>query len=912
MSRKNKFQIKSFLNRPKKAGLAVLACIMIIALSIGIGVIVKAVTGTADTIYTTVGGTWEQVDENTWTMDTDDDGEANITLVKDGDEWKYYFEVDDPTAEYYAWENSIPDGYKMESDYNGYYHVPVGSEDLGGEGYYAIISGNKDAVITNKTDDVVTYGGLKLTKNVSGSSDDLLTTNFRFDITLSSDDENLAKYLEGSQNFGDVTFKDGVGLVYLKAGQSVTVSDVPAGINWKVTEENSAGYTVTWSGDGEATAGGREGTIEENNIMAVECTNTKTSTTPEPEPPETGTLSVLKTVENGEASDEFTFHAVFWGLKPGSTYEYQMLDDSAGVTKYSHTPNINDEGVQDGNYANNFSSNDVVTIPGAKSLNITITYQTESTSYDWVCMWEGNHPTYTAKANWSSSKTGKLGGAKTSKSYSVEGDTVTFGFQSDGSVNNYGYYAVITADQIVNSFTANAAGIADVEFSLKDGESIAFDGLPIGCNYQVMEESSDYTASYQIEGAVTAVSPSGENYVSGQSLTTAKETLDSGEAATVRFTNRKPQVDEDFLSIPVQKIWSDNDNASGARPDYITVYLLQNDNVVASARLDEDNEWSTVFDHLEKYQEDGETLYEYDVQEIQVPGYSSLITQEDDGSYTITNTSEDSGSLKVSKSVIGDALDLSKEFKFTVSLKDSNGDPVTGTYALDSSAGSKTGTIVFDEEGKAAFTLKDQESIVISNLPAGTEYSVKETSYSGYIASGDGVCSGVIKTDETSEAAVTNTRCYALTVSKTVEGNMGDKTKDFRFVLKLSGDTVPESLTYMKGNEKETVSLENGTVEFTLAHDETIIFAEIPYGISYEVEELDGKSSGYKVEADGKETASVSGELQSDKNIEFINTKDGTVPTSADTNTRILIILAVFAAAGAACVVYRRRKKVNG
>lgn len=34
------------------------------------------------------------------------------------------------------------------------------------------------------------------------------------------------------------------------------------------------------------------------------------------------------------------------------------------VTKYSHTPNVKDDGTQNGNYTNNMSTNDVVTIPG--------------------------------------------------------------------------------------------------------------------------------------------------------------------------------------------------------------------------------------------------------------------------------------------------------------------------------------------------------------------------------------------------------------------------------------------------------------------------------------------------------------------------------------------------------------------
>ena len=121
------------------------------------------------------------------------------------------------------------------------------------------------------------------------------------------------------------------------------------------------------------------------------------------------------------------------------------------IRKMSKTDNVNEDGSgYSGSYGNNVNKTEVVTIPGAEKLKVTITYQTESTNYDWVCMWEGAHPEYTASNNHSSSKTGRLGGTKNTKEYTVTGDTVTFGFRSDGSNCNYfGYYAVAEGEGIV-------------------------------------------------------------------------------------------------------------------------------------------------------------------------------------------------------------------------------------------------------------------------------------------------------------------------------------------------------------------------------------------------------------------------------------------------------------------------------
>ena len=103
--------------------------------------------------------------------------------------------------------------------------------------------------------------------------------------------------------------------------------------------------------------------------------------------------------------------------------------------------------------------NEIVTIPGASTLHIKLYYSTEAESSgnldDWVCVWSGQHPEFTAKYNYDTSALGSLsgkigGGNKTSKESAlvaegnVDGDSVTFGFTSDPFTEYYGYYAVVT------------------------------------------------------------------------------------------------------------------------------------------------------------------------------------------------------------------------------------------------------------------------------------------------------------------------------------------------------------------------------------------------------------------------------------------------------------------------------------
>lgn len=117
----------------------------------------------------------------------------------------------------------------------------------------------------------------------------------------------------------------------------------------------------------------------------------------------------------------------------GSTIKrirYSKSGTSVLVTKYSHTDNISDDGTQNSNYGNNEKKTEVVTIEGATSLTVTITYGGESANYDWVSIFSGSHPEYTAASNYSSADIApKLGGGShtsQTKTYTVTGDSVTF------------------------------------------------------------------------------------------------------------------------------------------------------------------------------------------------------------------------------------------------------------------------------------------------------------------------------------------------------------------------------------------------------------------------------------------------------------------------------------------------------
>ena len=152
----------------------------------------------------------------------------------------------------------------------------------------------------------------------------------------------------------------------------------------------------------------------------------------------------------------------------------------------------------------------------------------------------------------------------------------------------------------------------------------------------------------------------------------------------------------------------------------------------------------------------------------------------------------------------------------------------------------------------------------------------------------------------------------ALSVSQTVKGSGGNKNKAFNFNLQLTGGTAyPAELQYTiteSGQEDVTgkMPLDKGVGSFTLKHGQTITFAEIPNGLQYKVQELDGESQGYTVTYTNK-----SGILDEDKKVDVVNEKNISVPTLAHMNTTLSLVLMLLAIAGIAYLLWKRKKQFD-
>ena len=130
-----------------------------------------------------------------------------------------------------------------------------------------------------------------------------------------------------------------------------------------------------------------------------------------------------------------------------------------------------------------------------------------------------------------------------------------------------------------------------------------------------------------------------------------------------------------------------------------------------------------------------------------------------------------------------------------------------------------------------------------------------------------------------------------LKVTKDVEGNMGDRTKEFPITITLTapeGKTVASTVTY-KINEEEdakAVTFTNGKAEVkvNLKHDDSVEILNLPEGVTYTIVEDDDINhvDDPKEEQTDKEAYKVEGEVEKALEIAVAERKEYTITNTKD------------------------------
>ena len=134
-----------------------------------------------------------------------------------------------------------------------------------------------------------------------------------------------------------------------------------------------------------------------------------------------------------------------------------------------------------------------------------------------------------------------------------------------------------------------------------------------------------------------------KNHNGAEIVYTLEEVGVDGYTATMDDYNITNTHTPEVVSFSISKIWNDNNNNDGVRPDSITVRLFANDVEVASRVATAENDWTCEFVNFPKYNQ-GELII-YKIVEDEVKAYSSEVktvsTIGNDSTYEIINTHED-------------------------------------------------------------------------------------------------------------------------------------------------------------------------------------------------------------------------------------------------------------------------------
>ena len=436
-------------------------------------------------------------------------------------------------------------------------------------------------------------------------------------------------------------------------------------------------------------------------------------------------------------------------------------------------------------------------------------------------------------------------------------DTITTGqdgravFASgeESYLNAYAYYVIVETATPTNYSAANLTASGNVEADA----TVTGEGIENG-NYFVLAR---FAGEDMTGAAADAVTVTNEYKATGQLTIAGNKTFVGQALAANQFSFEiSSEDDADFATQTVYNDASGNFAFPAIEYTYADVQFL--------ASKDDHAYHYTVKEVTPAEDEDG-IAYDRKVYTITV----KLSDDDGDGQITVsvtvsdgtTSSSNDKGTASVSftnaaqggltlqKIVVGDDESTPKSFRFTLTLKDADGEPLTGKPFQQNNQ-----AIDFVEESAGVYTfyLKNLEEVTLTGLPVGATYIVTEDSYAqaGFTTTDTGNTTGTITWDEEPRVEFTNTRYLGgLTVEKETDGNGAETEDTFNFTVTLEHDTLPLNNYY--GVQFTNVALEEGetgykaTATFILKDGETKALTGIPAGTKYTVTEQDYTAEGY-------------------------------------------------------------------
>lgn len=466
-----------------------------------------------------------------------------------------------------------------------------------------------------------------------------------------------------------------------------------------------------------------DSTAEFTNVKSTSLVVTKTWGTKTGTPTPKITIQLCRTLDQNKIGDR------------NSSYYYGNAISLSSTNKWSQTinnlPLYNEQGQRWYYYAVETAINDVPLITGADgSVTVVVNgieYQLYS-QYDTSN--ETSHRTTLVNVAYSDI-TGTKSWKDNSDAYGTRPDGITLALYRKAGTG---------AEEVVNG----ADGKPLQPTWVKSGNTWTY-------TYTHLPEADDQGAvyTYRVEEIQTTGPAGGDQYTVTQNGMNLTNTLTG------------------TVNLQVEKLWQDNDNALGLRPDEIIVELCVNGSPdpTRALTLTAANDWKGSFDGLAKYDSNG-ALIRYSVREESQSMplgyrvyYGEAVTGTPESTeepvYQFTNVAD--GAVTLTKKVSGSRGDTSKAFTFTFTL--TSGLPSTAPadaypYTITRQDGTQETGVIRSGE---TFTLRHNESITISELPGNAAYQFTESDNAGYQVSSTGA-SGTVLPGSTISASFENYR----------------------------------------------------------------------------------------------------------------------------------------------------------
>ena len=276
------------------------------------------------------------------------------------------------------------------------------------------------------------------------------------------------------------------------------------------------------------------------------------------------------------------------------------------------------------------------------------------------------------------------------------------------------------------------------------------------------------------------------------------------------------------------------------------------------------------------------------------------------------------------KALRGAHFALYKQVNATVSGYIKNKDPLTGfeNFETDSNGvvfvcGGDSGRVIKPGEKGAVFFLTEtkaptgydklEEDIVFRVSPLGVP-SIISDGYNGQLVEEEDCYVYTL--------SVPNEKnLQGLAVTKTVTGNMGNKSKEFNFtfeVVQLPDGRKDTEFTWSKNGKAQTNPIKSGN-KFTLAHEDDVVI-NVPAGTEVTITEnipvVEGYTTSFKLDgATPERTLTKTFTVGNNGTIlEVINDRETLIPTGVAMPVGMLVLAALIAFGGIFTTIMRQKK----